>query len=85
MKVDPACAHAGYCCEVATGSARRPCRDSRPCSRPTIATGEISAAWVCRELLRQLLAAHGPTRYSRHETAHRRTRFLTACATGGHA
>jgi transposase len=42
---------------------------------------EISAAWACKELLRQLLTAHGPTRYSRHETAHRRTRFLTACAT----
>ena len=39
-------------------------------------TNEISAAWACKELLRQLLAAHGPTRYSRHETAHRRTRFL---------
>ncbi len=23
---------------------------------------------------------HGPTRYSRHETAHRRTRFIAACA-----
>ena len=44
-------------------------------------TGEIRAAWACKDLLRQLLAAHGPTRYSRHETAHRRTRFLTACAT----
>ena len=27
-----------------------------------------------------LLAGHGPTRYSRHLTAHHRTRFLTACA-----
>ena len=43
-------------------------------------TNEISAAWACKELLRQLLAAHGPTRYSRHETAHRLTRFLAACA-----
>ena len=43
-------------------------------------TNEISAAWACKELLRQLLAAHGPTRYSRHETGHRRTRFLAACA-----
>jgi transposase len=41
---------------------------------------EISAAWACKEPLRQLLAAHGPTRYGRHETAHRRTRFLAACA-----
>ncbi|MBC7633543.1 transposase, partial [Aeromicrobium sp.] len=44
-------------------------------------TNEIGAAWACKELLRQLLAGHGPTRYSRHETAHRRTRFLTACVT----
>ena len=43
-------------------------------------TGELGAAWAAKELLRQLLQAHGPTRYSRHETAHRRTRFLTACA-----
>ena len=45
-------------------------------------TGEI-AAWRCKELLRELLAAHGTTRYSRHETAHRRTRFLAACADAG--
>ena len=32
-------------------------------------TGEIRAAWACKELLRQLLAGHGPTRYSRHEAA----------------
>ena len=43
-------------------------------------TDEIAAAWACKELLRHLLAAHGPTRYSRHHTAHLRTRFLTACA-----
>jgi transposase len=43
-------------------------------------TGQLSAAWAVKELLRQLLQAHGPTRYSRHETAHRRTRFLAACA-----
>jgi transposase len=42
-------------------------------------TGELGAAWAVKELLRQLLQAHGPTRYSRHETAHRLTRFLTAC------
>ena len=27
------------------------------------------------------MAAHGLTRFSRHETAHRRTRFLAACIT----
>jgi transposase len=42
-------------------------------------TDEIGAAWAVKELLRQLLAAHGPTRYSRSGTAHLRTRFLTAC------
>lgn len=42
-------------------------------------TDEIGAVWVIKELLRQLLAAHGPTRYSRKCTAHLRTRFLTAC------
>jgi transposase len=41
-------------------------------------TDEIGAAWGVKELLRQLLAAHGPTRYSRSETSHRLTRFLTA-------
>lgn len=43
-------------------------------------TNEIGAARACKGLLRQLLAANRSTRYSRHETAHRRTRFLTACA-----
>ncbi len=42
-------------------------------------TDEIGAAWAIKELLRQLLAAHGPTSYSRSGTAHLRTRFLTAC------
>ena len=43
-------------------------------------SGQLSAAWAVKERLRLLLQAHGPTRYSRHETAHRLTRFLTACA-----
>ena len=43
-------------------------------------SGQLSAAWAVKELLRQLLQAHGPTRYSRHQTAHRLTRFLSACA-----
>jgi transposase len=41
---------------------------------------QIGAAWGIKELLRQLLMGNGPTRCSRHLTAHRRTRFLTACA-----
>ena len=28
-----------------------------------------------------MLQAHGPTRYSSHETVHRRTRFFAACVT----
>ena len=43
-------------------------------------TGELGTARAVKELLRQLLQAHGPTRYSRHETARRLTRLLTACA-----
>ena len=31
-------------------------------------TGELGAAGAVKELLRQLLEAHGPTHYSRHET-----------------
>ena len=42
-------------------------------------SGQLSAAWAVKELLRQLLQAHGPTHYRRHETAHRLTRFLPAC------
>jgi transposase len=41
---------------------------------------QIGAAWGIKELLRQLLMGNGPTRYSRHLTAQRRTWFLTACA-----
>ena len=51
-------------------------------------TYEISATWACKELQRQLLAAHGqllaargPIRESRHETGHRQPRFLAACVT----
>ena len=46
-------------------------------------SGEIAVAWQCKELLRRLLAAHGPTLHSRHRTAHHLTRFLTACADAG--
>ena len=44
-------------------------------------TNEIGAAWGCKELLRQLLAAHGPTVFSRSMTAHRLFRFYDACVT----
>ena len=53
-------------------------------------TYEIIAATACKELQRQLLAAHGQLlaahgliRESRHETAHRQPRFLAACVTAG--
>ena len=36
-------------------------------------TGNLRAAWECKELLRKLLTTHGPTRYSRHVTVHRLT------------
>ena len=39
-------------------------------------TNEIGAAWACKELLRQLLAAR-----DRHTAAHRLFRFYQACAT----
>jgi hypothetical protein len=42
-------------------------------------TNEISAAWGIKELLRQMLQAHGPNGYRRHQTSTRRTRFLQAC------
>ena len=44
-------------------------------------SGQLSAAWAVKELLPQLLQAPGPTRYSRHQTGHRRTRFLSAVVT----
>lgn len=80
MKVDPAWAHRRLLLrngDQLSVKALSRLKTVFACDDPT---SEISAAWACKELLRQLLTAHGPTRYSRHETAHRRTRFLTACA-----
>ena len=42
-------------------------------------TNQVSAAWAIKELLRQLLADNGPSRYWRATTSHRRTVFLQAC------
>ena len=43
-------------------------------------TNQVGAAWAIKELLRQLLAGNGPSRYCRATTSHRRTVFLQACA-----
>jgi transposase len=79
MKVDPAWAHrrlllrAGN--ELGPGALAR----LRTVFDTDDPTNEISAAWGIKELLRQMLQAHGPNGYSRHETSTRRTRFLAAC------
>jgi len=79
MKVDPAWAHrrlllrAGN--ELGPGALAR----LRTIFETDDPTNEISAAWGIKELLRQMLQAHGPNGYSRHETSRRRTRFLQAC------
>ena len=79
MKVDPAWAHRRLLLRGGDQLSPKALARLKTVIRTDDPTGEIGAAWACKELLRQLLAAHGPTRYSRHETAHRRTRFLTAC------
>jgi transposase len=81
MKVDPVWAHRRLLLRAGDQLSPKALARLKTVMRTDDPTGEISAAWACKELLRQLLAAHGPTRYSRHETAHRRTRFLSACAT----
>jgi len=79
MKVDPAWAHrrlllrAGN--ELGPGALAR----LRTVFETDDPSNEISAAWGIKELLRQMLQAHGPNGYSRHETSRRRTRFLAAC------
>ena len=80
MTVDPAWAHRRLLLRGGDHLSGKALARLKTVMRTDDPTGEISAAWACKELLRQLLAAHGPTRYSRHETAHRRTRFLAACA-----
>jgi len=79
MKVDPAWAHRRLLLRGGDQLGPKALSRLKTVFATDDPTNEISAAWACKELLRQLLAAHGPTRYSRHETAHRRTRFLTAC------
>ena len=81
MKVDPASAHRRLL--LRNGDHLSPKARARleTVFKTDDPSSEISAAWACKGLLRQLLAAHGPSRYSQHETAHRRTRFLAACGT----
>ena len=80
MKVDPAWAHRRLLLRAGDQLSPKARTRLQTVFKTDDPTCEISAAWACKELLRQLLAAHGPTRYSRHETAHRLTRFPTACA-----
>lgn len=81
MKVDPAWAHRRMLLRGGDQLSPKALARLKTVFATDDPTNEISAAWACKELLRQLLAANGPTRYSRHETAHRRTRFLSACVT----
>ena len=81
MKVDPAWAHRRLLLRNGDELSAKALTRLRTVFATDDPTNEISAAWACKEFLRQLLAANGPTRYSRHETAHRRTRFLAACVT----
>ena len=81
MKVDPAWAHRRLLLRNGDQLSPQALTRLKTVFATDDPTNEISAAWACKELLRQLLAANGPTRYSRHETAHRRTRFLAACIT----
>ena len=71
---------AGCCYAPATGSAPRPLSRLRTVFATDDPTNQVSAAWAIKELLRQLLAGNGPSRYCRAATSHRRTVFLQACA-----
>jgi len=79
MKVDPAWAHRRLLLRAGDQLGPKALSRLKTVFATDDPTNEISAAWACKELLRQLLAAHGPTRYSRHETGHRLHRFLDAC------
>jgi transposase len=81
MKVDPAWAHRRMLLRNGDQLSPKALTRLKTVFATDDPTCEISAAWACKELLRQLLAANGPTRYSRHQTAHLRTRFLSACVT----
>jgi transposase len=79
MKVDPAWAHRRLLLRAGNQLGPKALARLQTVFETDDPTNEISAAWAIKELLRQMLAAHGPNRYSRHETSTRRTRFLQAC------
>jgi transposase len=79
MKVDPAWAHRRLLLRAGNELGPKALGRLNTVFDTDEPTNEISAAWGVKELLRQMLAAHGPNRYSRHETSTRRTRFLAAC------
>jgi transposase len=79
MKVDPAWAHRRLLLRAGNELGPRALSRLNTVFETDDPTGEISAAWGVKELLRQMLAAHGPNGYSRHETSTRRTRLLQAC------
>jgi len=81
MKVHPAWAHIRLLLRAGDQLSPKALARLKTVMRTDDPTGGISAAWACKELLRQLLAAHGRSQYSRHETAHRLTRLLSACVT----
>ena len=81
MKLDPAWAHQHLLLRGGDQLSPKALTHLKTVFTDDDPTNEISAAWACKQLLRQLLAAHDPTRYSRHETAHRRTRSLATCLT----
>ena len=78
MKVDPAWAHRRLLLRAGDQLGPKALGRLRTVFDTDEPTNEISAAWAIKELLAQMLQAHGPNGYSRHETSTRRTRFLAA-------
>ena len=79
MKVDPAWAHRRLLLRAGNELGPKALARLKTVFDTDDPTNEISAAWGVKELLAQMLRAHGPNGYSRHETSTRRTRFLAAC------
>lgn len=79
MKVDPAWAHRRLLLRAGNELGPKALARLKSVFDTDDPTDEISAAWGIKELLRQMLAAHGPNGYSRAQTSTRRTRFLAAC------
>jgi len=79
MKVDPAWAHRRLLLRAGDELGPKALARLKTVFDTDDPTDEISAAWGVKELLRQMLQAHGPNGYSRHQTSTRRTRFLAAC------